>query len=259
MVGTPSTVRPMGCHWPSPGVGVDTNGHDGGRGGQVGRAGGHRVGGRRRRLGFGMAPAAGLPPLGGACHVYQVFSAQVTMPPPPWSRTHSVSRLPAVGPRAGLVAAWPSDAHTGVRRTTITTRTVVFGWRPTTVGRSRTLLLAQGPALAPGRLGQRVGVAGGARSAGSPGRGVDHREAGRHRRLRLVLVVDSGAWHGASGTSFLVVGGARARHGHRAASDRRRQSLRHVSPPPVGAGPGHATPAWAVGWPTTTRRWQRRA
>ena len=100
----PSTVRPMTCHCPSPGVGFDTNGTmAAGAGRWAGPEGTGTV--VDEATGFGMAPAAGLPPLGGACHVYQVFSAQVTMPPPPWSRTHSVSRLPIVGPRAGLVAA----------------------------------------------------------------------------------------------------------------------------------------------------------
>ena len=80
-------------------------------------------------VGVGMAPAAGLPPLGGAFHVYQTFSVQVTMPPPPWSRTHSVSRVPTVGPRAGLVAAWPADAQIGDSRI-ITTTTMPIIQRP---------------------------------------------------------------------------------------------------------------------------------
>ena len=153
MVGTPSTVRPMGCHWPSPGVGVETNGTmAAGAGRWAGAVATGTVESGDDDVGFGMAPAAGLPPLGGACQVYQVFSAQVTMPPPPWSRTHSVSRLPGVGPRAGLVAAWPIDAQTGDSRIINTTKIVVFGWRPTGVGRSRMRCLRRA------RRSRRVGL-----------------------------------------------------------------------------------------------------
>src|SRR5664279_3942196 len=98
MAGIPPTVRPIGRHCPSPGVGFETKG--------VMAAGtGRRAGPEATvvlvfRVGTGMAPATGFPPLGGACQVYQVFSAQVTTPPPPWSRTHSVSRAPTVLPIA---------------------------------------------------------------------------------------------------------------------------------------------------------------
>src|ERR1700682_2733336 len=106
MAGIPPTVRPIGCHWPSPGVGVATNG--------VTAAGTGRWAGPTGCVvavlwvGAGIAPCFGFPPLGGACQVYQVFSAQVTRPPPPWSRTHSVRRAPGVLPSAWLVAADPA-------------------------------------------------------------------------------------------------------------------------------------------------------
>ena len=201
----------------------------------------------RRPTRPGMAPAAGLPPLGGACHVYQVFSAQVTMPPPPWSRTHSVSRPPTVGPRAGLVAAGPSEAHTGVRRTSTTSRTVVFGCRPTSVERSRALL-AQGPALAAGRPGQGVGVAGGGAGPVRPGwtsttGGVAPRSASSWSKTVAPA-------HGAPGTSFHVVvggvGGGRCRarlgavmHGH---------PVSHAPPPGWDRrGPCRIPPRWPGG------------
>src|SRR5580692_10800329 len=133
MADSPPTVRPIGRHWPSPGVGVATKG--------VMAAGAGRWAGPEGwvvvvlRSGAGMAPLAGFPPLGGACQVYQVFSAQVTTPPPPWSRTHSVSRAPTVLPSAWLVAADPSEIQTGVRRRRITRATVDLGCRPISVRR----------------------------------------------------------------------------------------------------------------------------
>src|SRR5450631_1491681 len=117
----------MACHWPSPGVGLETNGAmAAGAGRWAGPVGTGRV---VAVTGFGMAPATGLPPLGGACHVYHVFSAQVTIPPPPWLRTHSVRRLPTVGPRAESVAALASENQIGESNTRITRKTVLFGWR----------------------------------------------------------------------------------------------------------------------------------
>ncbi len=147
------------------GGGGGDEGHDGGRGRQVGRAGRRRGRWWPDHVGFGMAPAAGLPPLGGACHVYQVFSAQVTMPPPPWSRTHSVSRLPTVGPRAGSVAAEPSETHTGESSTRITSEDGRL--RVATDDRRSlpALLLAQGPAFAPGAAWPGRGRGGVSRSA----------------------------------------------------------------------------------------------
>ena len=102
---------PDGCHWPSPGVGVGHKGRDGRRCGQVGRPG--RLGGRGGGHRGGNGALWGLPPLGGACQVYQVFSAQVTRPPPPWSRTHSVRRAPGVVPSAWLVAAMAARSTPG--------------------------------------------------------------------------------------------------------------------------------------------------
>src|SRR3984893_15122582 len=133
MAGIPPTVLPIGCHWPSPAVGVATKGTT--------AAGTARWGGPAGcvlavfPVGAGIAPLAGFPPLGGACQVYQVFSAQVTMGPPPWPRTHSVSRAPTVFPRAWLVAADPREIHRGVSRRRMTSATVDFGWRPVMVRR----------------------------------------------------------------------------------------------------------------------------
>ena len=241
MVGTPSTVRPMGCHWPSPGVGSDTNGT---MAAGAGRWAGPVATGNVvvDATGSGMAPAAGLPPLGGACHEYQVSSAHVTMPPPPWSRTHSVSRPPTVGPSAGLVAAVASDAHTGVSRTSTTSRTVVFGWRPTTVDRSRRFWLAQRPPLAPGRARQPVEVARRYRRLAA-GRRVDH---GQTRRpvVRAVLVVGGGVGHAAAGASQFVVGRPRRAAVRRRNPHHVRTSTVTVRPTPrhlrgrVGGGRG---------------------
>ena len=149
MAGRPPTVRPTGCHWPSPGVGVATNGvMAAGTGRWAGPAGWVVEG---VASGAGMAPFWGFPPLGGACQVYQVFSAQVTRPPPPWSRTHSVSRAPGVFPSAGSVAADPAEIHTGVRASTMTRATVDFGWRPIRVRRRRIFSLRRA------RRSRRVG------------------------------------------------------------------------------------------------------
>src|SRR5664280_1495139 len=118
IVGTPSTERPIGCHWPSPGVDEASKGvMAAGAARWTGPAGAVVV---VLRSGAGMAPLAGFPPLGGACSVYQVFSAQVTRPPPPCPRTHSVSRTPTVVPLAGFMAAEPADTHTGVSNKTTT-------------------------------------------------------------------------------------------------------------------------------------------
>ena len=110
--GTPSDATSDGCHSPLTGVGLATNGT---RAAGVARWTGPVTTGTvvgTDEVGFGMAPATGFPPLGGACHVYQVFSAQVTIRrPPPWSRTHSVRPIfsPADGPeRRRSVAA---EAH----------------------------------------------------------------------------------------------------------------------------------------------------
>ena len=89
-------------------------------------------------------------------------------------------------------------------------RIVVFGWRPTGVGRSRMLCLRSA------RRSRRVGLdTAWAWRGVPPGRGdagVDS-TTGRPEAptIGVVLVVDSGAGHGASGTSFLVVDGASGR------------------------------------------------
>ena len=112
MVGIPSTERPMACHWPSPGFGLATNGvMAAGAGRWAGPLGTGRVGWRspvfgwrRRRL---AALGRGVPRVPGVLR-------PGNDPPPPWLRTHSVRRLPTVGPRAGSVAA-DSENQSGER------------------------------------------------------------------------------------------------------------------------------------------------
>ena len=85
------------------------------------------------------------------------------MPPPPWSRTHSVSRLPTVGPSGRVGGRAPErppqrgEQHQEDQEDR-RLRMASDDGRPLPA-----LLLLERPPLAPGRLGQGVGVAGGAR------------------------------------------------------------------------------------------------
>ena len=193
MVGMPRRCGRWDATGPHPGSGWPRT-DDGGGDREVGRAG--RLGRWRSwPPGRGWHRLPGFPPLGGACHVYQVFSAQVTRPPPPWSRTHSVSRRPWCGPSAGLVAA-AGEIHSGVRAST-TTRTVTSGG-----GRSGSPLAAifsfERPGVPagwgwPGR--GRGGPSASRLAAVGPPRGASGSRAGPHRQSSTGRASES-EWRG---------------------------------------------------------------
>ena len=66
----------------------------------------------------GCMPFDGVPPTGGGWWEYQTFSAQLTTPPPPWSRAHSANLALTLLPSDSLVRAMPADTQIGVAAST---------------------------------------------------------------------------------------------------------------------------------------------
>ena len=206
---------------------------DGRRRGQVGRAGGHRDGGAWRPAPSGWRRAAGLPPLGGAFHVYQVFSAQVTIPPPPWLRTHSVSRLPTGRPEGRIGGGGAQrrpdrreqdQDHEQDRRLRVAARRSSSARGASAcAGRG-----AHGGTACPGRGRER-----GRGPGGRCRRGVESTEGRPWPVGGGVVLVEDDLWgHGAPGSASCVVDGAYGgrRHAH--------GPCRCVRGCPVSHGPG---------------------
>ena len=83
-----------------------------------------------------MADWAGVPPTGGGWWEYHRFSAQLTMPLPPWPRNHSAPRAATEVPSPGSARALPSEIQTGVSSTTAASTAVATGCRPAIVRRA---------------------------------------------------------------------------------------------------------------------------